>query len=166
MCGIYFSNKRFKVNKKFKLRGPDYLSTHEHDSFHFSHSLLSLTGDFTPQPVTRDGVILMFNGQIYNYDRNRFKSDSYHLLYSYLKRKIGLLNFIDGEYAILIYDSNISKVFFITDIFGTKPLYYSIEDGNISVSSLRSTLENNKSNLINKCKANTIYIYWPRLWYI
>ena len=47
---------------------------------------------------------------------------------------------------------------FIT-IFGTKPLFYSTENDQISISSLRSTLENNKLKCINKCSANTIYIY-------
>ena len=56
MCGIYFSSNKFGVDKKFKLRGPDYLNFHVCENLHFSHSLLSLTGEFTPQPVSRDGL--------------------------------------------------------------------------------------------------------------
>ena len=47
----------------------------------------------------------------------------------------------------------------MTDIFGTKPLFYSLEKSIISISSLRSTLEINDHKKILKCEPNTIYIF-------
>ena len=72
MCGIYFSNdkKEIKINNKFLLRGPDYFNKYNENNFSLSHSLLSLTGEFTPQPIQKNGVSLIFNGQIYNYDKS------------------------------------------------------------------------------------------------
>ena len=160
MCGIYFSNSpNAEIDNRFLLRGPDYFNKINFNNFTMCHSLLSLTGEFTPQPVEKNGVRLIFNGQIYNYDNNLYSSDSYFILDKYLKKGINFWKELDGEYAILIYDSNKNLVYFLTDIFGTKPLFYSIDNGLLSVSSLQTTLKKNNSQNIVKCKPNTIYSY-------
>ena len=161
MCGIYFSNQNKKIDfdNNFLNRGPNFFNKENYETFTLGHSLLSLTGDFTPQPVEKNKTKLIFNGQIYNYDRERFKSDSYFLLDEYLKDNKNFWKQLDGEYAILIHDIEKNKIVFLTDIFGTKPLYYVLNKNDISVSSLRSTLELNGQSHINKCKPNTIYEY-------
>ena len=160
MCGIYFTNKKnHSLDNKFKLRGPDYCNTLKKSEYEFSHSLLSLTGEFTPQPINKDKNILVFNGQIYNYDKLAYRSDSYFILDQYINHGLKFWKYIDGEYAILILDTSKKELIFLTDIFGTKPLFYSIDNGNISVSSLKSTLEFNQIKKIKKCTPNTIYVY-------
>tara|TARA_A100001011_G_C14322541_1_gene851635 strand:- start:20882 stop:22201 length:1320 start_codon:yes stop_codon:yes gene_type:complete len=159
MCGIYFTNqdKDTSFDKKFLERGPNFFKKESYKSFEMGHSLLSLTGEFTPQPIQDMNTKLIFNGQIYNYDNFKFSSDSFFILDEYLKDKSNFWKNLDGEYAIVIHDMNINKIIFLTDIFGTKPLYFSINKKNISISSLRSTLEINGHKEINKCKPNTIY---------
>ena len=51
MCGLYFStsNETGKLDKKFLLRGPDFYYEESGNNSCMSHSLLSLTGEFTPQ---------------------------------------------------------------------------------------------------------------------
>lgn len=160
MCGIYFSleNESALNCEKFLKRGPDFFNEIESNNFIFSHSLLSLTGEFTPQPIGDNQLMLIFNGQIYNYDKS-FKSDSYYILNEYTKNPKYFWKNLDGEYAILIFDNQKQEVIFLTDIFGTKPLYYSFKNNSLSVSSLRSTLEINGHVKIEKCKPNTIYKY-------
>ena len=71
MCGVYFStsNETAEIDSKFLIRGPDHFNFEQSNEVGMSHSLLSLTGDFTPQPVTVNNTKLIFNGQIYNYDK-------------------------------------------------------------------------------------------------
>ncbi len=161
MCGIYFSNngETAKLDKKFLTRGPDYYNEKYFNNLSMSHSLLSLTGEFTPQPVSKEGINLIFNGQIYNYDSNKYLSDSYFILDEYIKNSKLFWKNLDGEYAIVIHDSKNSMVIFLTDIFGTKPLYYSLRDEIITISSLKSSLEENGHKNIIKCKPNTIYSF-------
>ena len=161
MCGLYFSttNESAKLDTKFLTRGPDFYNEELSKNICMSHSLLSLTGEFTPQPITLNNVKLVFNGQIYNYDKRHFKSDSYFILDKYLDYNLNFWKELDGEYAIVIYDPNKQLVLFLTDIFGTKPLYYSIENSQISISSLQSSLKLNGHKELNKCTPNTIYKY-------
>ena len=161
MCGVYFSNAKesAKFDNNFLIRGPDHFNETEYDNISMCHSLLSLTGEFTPQPIEKNGVKLIFNGQIYNYDKKSFPSDSYFVLDEYLEKGLDFWKDLDGEYAIVIYDPNKNTVFFATDIFGTKPLFYSVDENIISISSLISTLEKNNHKKITKCAPNTIYTY-------
>jgi asparagine synthetase B (glutamine-hydrolysing) len=161
MCGIYFSssNETAEIDNKFLIRGPDHFNFEQSKKVGMSHSLLSLTGDFTPQPVTVNNVKLVFNGQIYNYDKNNYSSDSYFIVDQYLKFDMNFWTKLDGEYAIIIYDTKKNKVIFLTDIFGSKPLYYSLDDDELSISSLISTLDLNGHQEIVKCSPNTIYMY-------
>lgn len=161
MCGVYFStsNETAEIDSKFLIRGPDYFNFEQSNEVGMSHSLLSLTGDFTPQPVTINNTKLIFNGQIYNYDKKNYSSDSYFILEQYLKFDMNFWSKLDGEYAIIIYDEKKNKVVFLTDIFGTKPLYYSFDNDELSISSLLSTLELNGHKDIIKCAPNTIYMY-------
>ena len=55
MCGIYFSNQNKKIDfdNNFLNRGPNFFNKENYETFTLGHSLLSLTGDFTPQPVKK-----------------------------------------------------------------------------------------------------------------
>ena len=86
------------------MRGPDFYYEESGNNSCMSHSLLSLTGEFTPQPITVNSVKLIFNGQIYNYDKNKFLSDSYFIGDKYLESHLNFWEKLDGEYAIVIYD--------------------------------------------------------------
>ena len=69
MCSILFTNKKIKEFEKtnyfMKFRGPDETKIIEDESngFTFIHNLLSITGDFTPQPFIEDGIVFLFNGK-------------------------------------------------------------------------------------------------------
>ena len=161
MCGVYFTNRNesAKSDKNFLLRGPDCFNQVESEGIIMCHSLLSLTGEFTKQPIEQSDVKLIFNGQIYNYDNQAYSSDSYFVLNEYLTKDLNFWESLDGEYAVVIHDKKKEVVVFATDIFGTKPLFYCIDNGKISISSLTSTLKMNNHKNIIKCSPNTLYTF-------
>jgi len=59
---------------------------------------------------------------------------------------------------MVIYDKKIDAVYFFRDIFGTKPLYYSVDGGKLIVSSLKSGLLGVTKN-IKSVLPNTLYRY-------
>jgi len=93
-------------------------------------------GDEWGQPIEiSEGIHLMFNGEIFNYDRERFSSDTEYLinLFSLYKGSSNLEFFCamyiphivkwDGFWSIVIYDSKNGDVIYFTDPLGKKSLY-------------------------------------------
>ena len=133
MCSFYFSNQYLgnleEINKYLKPRGPDATNLVEVDGYTLVHNLLSLTGNFTIQPLNKNGIYSLFNGEIYNFkdfDTNA-KCDSEVIINLYEKYGPEFTSKLDGEFAILILDLNNKKIVFSSDTFRTKPLFYSIE---------------------------------------
>ena len=61
MCGIYCSNLApLQESHLLSLRGPDHLSRIKIDDFFMSHSLLSITGEVTPQPLIKNNIVCLF----------------------------------------------------------------------------------------------------------
>lgn len=165
MCSFYFSNKYLgnitELNKFLKPRGPDATNIHHVDNYTLIHNLLSLTGTFTVQPLYKNEVYLLFNGEIYNYkdidpDAN---CDSEVIIDLYNKYGINFANKLDGEFAILILDLRNDTVIFTSDTFRTKPLFYSIEGVNICVSTYTSAIKASGFKNIKMVDANTTYAF-------
>jgi asparagine synthetase B (glutamine-hydrolysing) len=87
----------------------------------FVHSLLSITGAFTPQPFVEDGVVCLYNGQLYNHPF--VQSDGEVLIPLYRKHGARFPRYLDGEFAIALYDFDRQVAIFATDPFRTKPLF-------------------------------------------
>ena len=90
------------------------------------------------QPILNEdeSKILVFNGEIYNYQSIReeliikghifrTKSDSEVLLHGYEEYGKKLLGKLRGMFAFVIWDKNKKELFGARDFFGIKPLYYS-----------------------------------------
>jgi asparagine synthetase B (glutamine-hydrolysing) len=163
MCSFYFSNKSEdkkllkSLNYFSSKRGPDNTNILITSDFSVVHNLLSITGKFTPQPIIEDNIYVLYNGEIYNYDKNKFESDGYFILDLYKKYKQKFVNYIDGEYSIVIFDKNNNLLTFCTDIFMTKPLFYSAVGNSISISSYKSSMNLQKS--IISATPSTIYTF-------
>lgn len=121
-------------------RGPDSGGTYIDDNIALGFRRLSIIdlaqGD---QPIlNEDGSkVLLFNGEIYNYQDIRSelikkghifktKSDSEVLLHGYEEYGKQLLNKLRGMFAFVIWDKNSKELFGARDFFGIKPLYYSL----------------------------------------
>jgi asparagine synthase (glutamine-hydrolysing) len=114
--------------------------------------------DLTPeaaQPMheASSGVVLVFNGEIYNYldVRSRLtalghrfvsRSDTEVLLRAYLEWGRDALAHLDGMFAFALWDPRTESLFLARDRFGIKPLYYFMDaDRFVFASEVRSLLE-------------------------
>lgn len=120
MCGILvYKNQgnNFFIQK----RGQDFTNKVQRNGFTFVHDLLHITGEFTPQPYVDDGIVCLYNGEIYNH--KFVKSDGENLIPLYKKYGVDFSKHLDGEWAIALYDFNNKRALFVTDLFATKPLW-------------------------------------------
>jgi asparagine synthase (glutamine-hydrolysing) len=157
MCGIFgavsTADKFSEVDYgKFKAltdiidyRGPDasgyrtYAPDNNPQSFsiflgHRRLSIIDLSEAGT-QPLTSEGLHIIFNGEIFNYLELRaqlkergasFKTDTDTEVILELYRMYGENSFekLNGMWAFIIYDSNKNRVVVSRDRFSIKPLYY------------------------------------------
>lgn len=143
MCGIVGSNKNSfnhkDVLESIKHRGYDNQSFILSDDAYFGHSRLSIIDlDVEAnQPMVFDGIVLVFNGEIYNYKRLiqehelkvKTASDSEVIIRLYQKYNLEFLNMLEGMFSFCIYDEKKELYFCARDRFGKKPLYYFEKDG-------------------------------------
>ena len=98
----------------------------------------------------------MSNGEVYNYaELGNYSSDVYAIIESYKKYGFNFIEHLDGEFAIVIFDSKKNIILFATDLFGTKPLYYSQENGKFGFSSYKVALEETSFVNIKKLHSNS-----------
>ena len=109
-------------------------------NFGLGHNLLSIVGCESSQPLHEDKLVLICNGEIYNYQElkkflnSEFKSDSdceviLHLIKKFyhhsLKQAIlETVKYLDGDYAFAVYDGK--DLIVVRDPVGVKPLYFGI----------------------------------------
>ena len=166
MCGFvgftnYINNSNIVLENmmnKIIHRGPDSGGTYIDDGIALGFRRLSIIdlaqGD---QPIlNEDGSkVLLFNGEIYNFQSIRekliaaghkfkTKTDSEVLLHGYEEYGKNLLNMLRGMFAFVIWDKNTKELFGARDFFGIKPLYYSLSVKRfLLVSEINSFLHNN-----------------------
>lgn len=171
MCGVYCSNLSPLIEgegkRLLKLRGPDYISNVKIGDFNISHSLLSITGHITPQPLIRDDIVCIYNGEIYNHkEYGDYDTDGKSIIDAYLRDGPLFSKNLDGEFSIALLDFKKNLLIISTDTFGTKPLYYSIGEGLFGCSSYRTPLEEAGHKDIKKLPANTIKVVNLKYLYI
>lgn len=127
-----------KMMDKIIHRGPDSGGKYVDEGIALGFRRLSIIdlaqGD---QPIlNEDGSkVLLFNGEIYNFQSIReklvaaghtfkTKTDSEVLLHGYEEYGKKLLNMLRGMFAFVIWDKNTKELFGARDFFGIKPLYY------------------------------------------
>jgi len=153
MCGIngftYKDQKKIKLmNNTLKHRGPDALKYKLFSNLSFGHARLSIidlssAGD---QPMTKFGLTIIFNGEIYNYIEIKeelkkkgykftTKTDTEVILAAYDYWGKNCLNKFNGMWAFAIYNKKKEELFLSIDRFGIKPLYYHISNNELIFSS-------------------------------
>ncbi|MFY9072174.1 asparagine synthase (glutamine-hydrolyzing) [Aliarcobacter butzleri] len=155
MCGILgtnFLNERF--DKSLELlhhRGPDFQNSIKIENKQFGHTRLAIIDldEEANQPMIFDDIILVFNGEIYNYKelihvehlKCKTKSDSEVLIRLYQKYEFDFLNKLNGMFSFCIYDMKKDLYFCARDRYGKKPFFYYFKDNKfIFSSSIKSIL--------------------------
>jgi asparagine synthase (glutamine-hydrolysing) len=152
MCGIIFSTLSVEnsgtVENSFNLikyRGPDNTTIMKHDDgYFFGHHRLNIIEIESPetgnQPIIRDDITLVCNGEIYNYrDINtNVKSDCEVIIDTY---KADKLHELDGDFAFVLYDSEKCSLVIGRDPVGLKPLFCYMNDEDVIVCSEMKVIE-------------------------
>jgi asparagine synthase (glutamine-hydrolysing) len=124
---------------RLRHRGPDGYGEFFDDQVALGHRRLSIIDvDGGAQPMgNEDGSIqVVFNGEIYNYLELRedlskkghcfaTRSDTEVLVHLYEEVGERLPEYLNGMFALAIWDSRRQELFLARDRFGKKPLYYS-----------------------------------------
>jgi asparagine synthase (glutamine-hydrolysing) len=151
MCGIVGVNYDSKVNfldvtNIMKSRGPDNTSIKQIKNNFFGHTRLSILDLDTEanQPMIFDDILIVFNGEIYNYDELKISeklectttSDTEVLIRLYQKYDTGFLALLNGAFSFCIYDREKDRFFCARDRYGKKPFYYYIKENKFIFSSM------------------------------
>lgn len=159
MCGIVafynpeINDKQAAIGKMMatiKHRGPDSDGFYTNDKVALGFrrlSIIDLRGGSQPIYNEDQTRAIIFNGEIYNFEPLRkeliaaghtftTKSDTEVLLHGYEEWGMdGLLKRVRGMFAFAIWDDNTQTLYGARDFFGIKPLYYSDENGHLTIGS-------------------------------
>ena len=157
MCGItaYFSaNKDYSKQdcqnsiKKLNHRWPDkkwqYFSPDK--KLFLWHSLLAINDEEATQPFFSSdwNLVVVVNGEFYEYRKIKFQlekkgyifntnSDSEIVLYLYQEYGSKFIDYLRGEFAIVLYDFSQNTLIAVRDRFGIKPLSYYLDSKTDSI---------------------------------
>ena len=144
------------MNEKIIHRGPDS------DGFFIDSfislgfrrlSIIDLEGGHQPIFNEDKTKVIVFNGEIYNYESIKkelqecghifsTKADTEVILHGFEEWGEKVLDKLRGMFAFCIYDLNTHDVFIARDFFGIKPMYYTLVNGNLIFGSeIKSILE-------------------------
>lgn len=171
MCGIVGMAGNFNkelledVLKSINHRGEDYsdIFIDEEKGIGLGHNLLSIFNlidenkeiydnlEYNKQPIILNNLVLVFNGEIYNFNKleeflkendenySKPKSDSQLLAnlinYYYnsndenlLESVKSVINELDADYSFAVYDKKHNNLAISRDPIGVKPLFYGIDE--------------------------------------
>ncbi len=128
-------------------RGPDDDGFYEEGDVHLGMRRLSIVDlESGKQPMfdTARDVVVLFNGEIYNYVELRdeltakgtrlvSKSDTEVIAHLYAAEGIAFVDRLVGMFAISLYDRKTGDLFLVRDRLGKKPIYWAHDDATGSV---------------------------------
>lgn len=174
ICGIYnfdnsivTENEIHLMNEEMYLRGPDDSGIYVKNNLGMGMRRLSIIDlDKGQQPMISNdkNIIIVFNGEIYNYvelreelKKKNYKfltnSDTEVLIYSYQEYGENFLKKLNGMFSICIYDKKSNTLIIARDRFGIKPLYFFLNQKEIIFASSIKSIKK-KINKIKISKTN------------
>lgn len=165
MCGFtgYINNKKKdesiirKMSALIVHRGPDSEGYYMDDKLHMAFrrlSIIDLSNGSQPIYNETNDKVIMFNGEIYNYEElrkdlesknHKFKTntDTEVILHGYEEYGANILDKLRGMFAFVIWDIKSKELFAARDMFGIKPFYYGLMNNTFMFSSeIKSFLPN------------------------
>jgi asparagine synthase (glutamine-hydrolysing) len=125
-------------------RGPDAEGVFTEGAVGLGHrrlSIIDLSSNANQPFIDNTGrYVLVFNGEIYNYNEVKSKlspynfitnSDTEVLIAAYAQWGIDCLQYFKGMFAFAIWDKQTKALCLVRDRMGVKPLYYYIDDEKI-----------------------------------
>lgn len=157
MCGIagFFSEEGFfhledlqRANRLLAHRGPDAEGIAVHLPCALAHRRLSILdlreAAHQPMYTACKQAVIAFNGEVYNFREiaaelrktkpdfvPRTNSDTEILAEAYLVWGPGMLEKMNGMFALAIYDISKQELFIARDRMGIKPIYYRLEGNHL-----------------------------------
>jgi asparagine synthase (glutamine-hydrolysing) len=130
-------------------RGPDDRGEYRGDGIWFGHTRLSvidLAGGHQPMAADGDRVVVVFNGEIWNFHDLRqelaargyefaTRCDTEVLLHGYREWGAGLPERLDGMFAFAIWDAPAGELLLARDRMGEKPLFLAERNGALAFAS-------------------------------
>ncbi len=128
-------------------RGPDMASQYADGDIALGFRRLSIIdlseAGLQPMPSEDGGVVVVFNGEIYNFQplreelqaaghTFRSRTDTEVLVHGYEEWGEGLVSRLRGMFSFVVWDANTKTLLAARDPFGIKPFYYTkLPDGNL-----------------------------------
>lgn len=181
MCGFsgyttnYNSSSVKEGAESIRHRGPDAHAYYQDEHFTLSHHRLSIIdlSEHANQPYHFEHLVLLYNGEIYNYQDIRRQltnegytfstnSDTEVLIKAFHCWNLKALDKCIGMFAFAVYNTRERSMYLCRDRMGVKPLYYTLENGLAFGSELRTiipVLDNRETD------PDSVYEYF-RLGYI
>lgn len=164
ICGIVNTSNNRKIEKqiiqsmldKIRHRGPDGSDMYIDDVIGFGFnrlSFLDLSGGMQPLTNEDESVIMVCNGEIFNYKELKdeliskghifkTKTDVEVIPHMYEEYGLDFPKKLNGQFAIALYDKKMQSVILVRDHVGICPLFYTITDGRvIFASEIKAILE-------------------------
>jgi asparagine synthase (glutamine-hydrolysing) len=149
MCGIagYFDTREHRsipepllrrMTDAIAHRGPDGSDLYRASGVGLGHrrlAIIDLAGGAQPMATPDGQVVIVFNGEIYNFQdvrreletlghRFRTNSDTEVILHAWLEYGEGCVHRLRGMFAFAIHDQRTRTLFLARDRLGVKPLHY------------------------------------------
>lgn len=137
-------------------RGPDKEGFYLSGNLALGHrrlSIIDLASGDQPMKSGASGVVIIFNGEIYNYVElrdelralgHRFdtKSDTEVIIRAYEQWGMACLGKLNGMWAFALWDPRTEELFLSRDRIGEKPLFYAVYDNSLVFGSeIKAVLE-------------------------
>ncbi|WP_200762812.1 asparagine synthase (glutamine-hydrolyzing) [Nitrosophilus alvini] len=172
MCGIFGVFGKYDEKRAFESlsllthRGPDSRGFYKDEKIFLGHTRLSIIdpGRRADQPMQREEITVVFNGEIYNYKELRLRldfpfttdSDTEVIIAAFKKWGVSFVNYLRGMFAIALYDGE--KLYLFRDRFGKKPLFYAKDGDSFIFASEIKSIKSYLSSKIENKKALLCYL--------
>jgi asparagine synthase (glutamine-hydrolysing) len=191
MCGItgLYNNRGLDKEADISLRrmiyslshrGPDESGLFIDDNAALGHSRLSIIDPAGgSQPLTNEdsSLWIVFNGEVFNYPELREKlmqsghqfktnTDTEVILHLFEEKREKCLEYLNGQFAFAIWDTNREELFLARDRAGIVPLFYSLtpEGKFIFGSEIKAIFsEGSVNRSINNNALEQIFTFWTTL---
>jgi len=145
ICGFNWNDENLckSMADTLKHRGPDGEGFYFDENVSLGHRRLSIIDlALGHQPIYNEdkSIVIVYNGEIYNYEEIRKELESRHkfytnsdtevIIHAYEEYGFDCVKKFNGMWAFCIYDKNKNLLFLSRDRFGVKPLYYFFDEKN------------------------------------